>query len=279
MKLIMLRGLPASGKSTYAKELVKEGYVRTNKDELRKLLHGNKWSSSNENQVLEVRDAIISAALSRGRNVVCDDTNFHPPHEEALRELAGKYKAEFEIKSFDADVAECIKRDLHRGESAVGERVIRRMWRQYIAPVQERYVNTLGAKAALFDIDGTLAVMGKRSPSAWKEVGIDGVNAPVRDLLLMMQADYKILVFSGRDSICRSETEEWLALHGIRYSELHMRPEGDMRKDVEVKREFYDVCKERYDIIYAVDDRPQVCRLWHELGLTLLKVGDPDAEF
>ena len=38
-KLLMLKGLPASGKSTYAKELVKEqGFVRANKDDLRAML-------------------------------------------------------------------------------------------------------------------------------------------------------------------------------------------------------------------------------------------------
>ena len=58
-----------------------------------------------------------------------------------------------------------------------------------------------------------------------------------------------------------------------------MRTKDDNRKDSEVKREFYDELKDRYDIKYVVDDRLQVCRLWWELGLCLLKVGDPDLEF
>lgn len=33
-KLLMLKGLPASGKSTYAKELSDKGWIRVNKDDI-----------------------------------------------------------------------------------------------------------------------------------------------------------------------------------------------------------------------------------------------------
>jgi hypothetical protein len=90
---------------------------------------------------------------------------------------------------------------------------------------------------------------------------------------------FKILVFSGRDSVCRNETMEWLDKHGVEYDELRMRKEGDVRKDVLVKKEFYDELKFDYEIIYAVDDRPQVAELWFQEGLCLLKVGDPYSQF
>lgn len=135
-------------------------------------------------------------------------------------------------------------------------------------------------RAAIFDIDGTLATMGARSPYDWEKVGMDTLNTRVADLARMMRVGgHKILVFSGRDSVCRKETEDWLTLNQIGYNRLYMRPQGDFRKDVEVKREFYEACKDEYDIRYAVDDRLQVCRLWHELGLCLLRVGDPEADF
>lgn len=278
MKLLMLRGLPASGKSTYAKELAKEGWTRTNKDELRQTLHGGKWSSGNEKQVIAVRDAIIEDALGRGRNVVVDDTNFHHSHEVRLEQLGEKYKAEFEVMDFDTDVEECIRRDLKRPES-VGENVIRKMWRENGGMVQPRYLSG-GPKAAIFDVDGTLARMDGRGPFDWGKVGSDFPVQEVIDLLGLFRGDgYAVLVFSGRDAVCRADTEQWLRENGIAYDELRMRPEGDNRKDVEVKKEFYEELKDRYDIVYAVDDRPQVCRLWHELGLCLLKVGDPDLEF
>ena len=281
MKLLLLKGLPASGKSTYAKELLKEGnWVRSNKDDLRNLLHGGKWSHNNEAEVMKVRDSIVEMALEAGKNVVVDDTNYAPVHEAKMKELAKKYKAEFEVKEFDTDVETCIERDIHRGEKAVGEQVIRRMWRQHVAPRQERHVGD-GNPAVIFDIDGTLAIKSDRSPFAWERVGEDTLEENVLLLLEMFKAaNYEILVFSGRDEVCKEETEKWLLRNGItQISELRMRTKDDNRKDSEVKREFYDELKDRYDIKYVVDDRLQVCRLWWELGLCLLKVGDPDLEF
>lgn len=136
--------------------------------------------------------------------------------------------------------------------------------------------------AAIFDIDGTLAKMNGRGPYEWDKVGNDLLVPPVKDLADMMRAGgYKILIFSGRvgNDACRAATLEWLERHGIDHDEFRMRREGDMRNDTLVKEEFYDELKGRYDIIYAVDDRPRVCRLWHKLGLCLLKVGDPDLDF
>lgn len=278
MKLLMLKGLPASGKTSFAKELVKKGWVRTNKDEIRQLLHGGKWSQNNEKEVVTVRDLIVSDALSRGRDVVVDDTNFHPSHENKLRALATEFKAEFETKFFECDVDVCIERDLKREES-VGEKVIRKMWRENIVPAQERPMSS-NPPAVIFDIDGTLAIKGDRSPYEWEKVGFDTLNQDIAILLVMFTSrGYKILIFSGRDSICKKETEQWLYRYSVHYDELHMRSEGDKRKDVEVKKEFYLQCVPKYDIQYAVDDRLQVCRLWHELGVCLLKVGDPDIEF
>lgn len=278
LRLMMLQGLPASGKTTYAKELAAKGWVRVNKDDLRAMLHDSKWSQNNEKAVLAGRDLIIRAALTAKRNVVVDDTNFAPKHEATLRALAKEYHADFEIRSFDTDVEECITRDLKRANS-VGERVIRQMYRRYVNPPKQRPVSNL-PRAAIFDIDGTLAIMGNRSPYDWPKVGEDKRNPEVIELLYMMlEGGFAILLFSGRDSVCRPQTEKWLEENALPDSLLFMRPEGDTRKDVEVKREFYEEASKRYDIVYAVDDRLQVCRLWHELGLCLLRVGDPDADF
>jgi predicted kinase len=69
MKLLMLKGLPASGKSTYAKKLAQDGYVRVNKDDLRAMLHAGKWSKINEKQVLATRDQIVRDSLFAGKSV------------------------------------------------------------------------------------------------------------------------------------------------------------------------------------------------------------------
>jgi predicted kinase len=64
-KLIYTKGLPASGKSTWAKaqQAKDPNTVRVNKDDLRAMLHNSKWSSKNEKQVLRIRDEVIMDSL------------------------------------------------------------------------------------------------------------------------------------------------------------------------------------------------------------------------
>jgi len=56
-----------------------------------------------------------------------------------------------------------------------------------------------------------------------------------------------------------------------------MRPTGDNRKDAIVKREIFDrEIRDRYRILFVLDDRNQVVDMWRELGLTCLQVAPGD---
>lgn len=278
-RVLILKGLPASGKSTYAKELVaKGGWKRVNKDDLRVMLDNGKWSKANEKLVLSIRDLIIVEALSAGMNVVVDDTNLHPKHEQQIRELTASFKPDFETKFFDIPVEECIKRDLQRPVS-VGEKVIRRMYRDFLEPKIEPYVAPTGVpKAIICDIDGTLAHMTGRSPYDWKRVGEDTIDTAIKHLLMHMDyLDHKIILVSGRDSSCREETEKWLADNYVVYDMLLMRTEGDKRSDTIIKQEIFDqYIRGEYNIKFVLDDRNRVVDMWRSLGLKCLQVADGD---
>lgn len=123
-KIMLLRGLPGSGKSTYARKLVEEqGYVRVNKDELREMLNNGKHSQSKEMLVLEIRDSIIEHTIKSGRNVVVDDTNIHPKHERTIQAVANIVKADLIINDsfMSVPIETCIENDLKRLNS-VGEK-------------------------------------------------------------------------------------------------------------------------------------------------------------
>lgn len=276
MKLIMLKGLPASGKSTYARKLADGGYTRVNKDDLRAMLHNSKWSKENEKQVLYIRDEIISHALSHDKSVVVDDTNLAPKHAERLKELAKAYGATFETKFFDETVETCIKRDLDR-EHSVGEKVIRSMYDQFLAPEPLEYKpDPKLPKAIIVDIDGTLAHKGDRSPYDWGRVGEDTVDDVVRYVVQTYTRGNVILV-SGRDEVCRPETEKWLKDNSIPYDALYMRPKDDSRKDTIIKHEiFKNHIEDDVAVDFVLDDRNQVIEMWRSLGLKVLQVADGD---
>jgi predicted kinase len=279
-QLIMTRGLPASGKSTWAELFVensKNTCVRVTKDQLRVMLNGSPLGrGKKEKHVLRARNALVSTFLDAGTSVIIDDTNFNPAHETALRALAAAHNAEFRVEDFtDVPLAECIKRDAAR-TNTVGERVIRQMWQQYLYdPAQPQPHDPALPDAIIVDIDGTLAIMGKRSPYDWHLVGNDLPNPAV---IWMVKAAHKagaqVLYLSGRDGSCYNPTLEWLDKHVGIEGRLWMRAAGDNRKDSIVKEEFYHSNIEgKYNVITVFDDRDQVVDLWRNtLGLPCFQV-------
>lgn len=134
-KIILLKGLPGSGKSYWCREYMKEhsDVVRVNKDDLRAMMHSSVYSKGKENEVLAVRDFIVEQSLSIGKDVLVDDTNFASKHLIRMQEIASKFNAIVETKDFTHVPLElCIARDKQR-DASVGEEVIRRMHAQYIA--------------------------------------------------------------------------------------------------------------------------------------------------
>lgn len=279
MKILLLRGLPASGKSTYAKELVAKNHnwVRVNKDDLRAMMNGGGFSGKLEKQVIRTERELAENALKLGKNVVIDDTNFNPVHEEYFRDLAMRYNAEFEVKFFDTPLVVCIARDNKR-PNGVGETVIRRMYNQYLKPQPAVYLyNRRLPMAIMCDIDGTLAHMTDRSPYDWNRVGEDLINPAIKNLLNILKDEYRILFISGRNEVCREETNKWLRKNGIPHAPLFMRRKNDNRKDSIVKRELFERCiRDYYNIEFVLDDRNQVVEMWRSLGLKCLQVADGD---
>lgn len=282
MRLILTRGLPASGKSTWAKEQVELGngkIKRVNKDDLRQMIDNRKWSREREEAIVKARNVLVQTFLELGYDVIVDDTNFEEKHVRTMQKLATIFSAEFEIKDFYVPVSEAIRRDALR-EKPVGLKVIRDMWLRYVCqPTPEKVIGL--PSVILCDIDGTIAHMDGRSPYDWHKVGTDKPDRAVIDILTTYSTidpeDPKIILFSGRDGVCENETREWLGRHGVSYDELFMRTPDDNRKDYIIKRELYEQhIKGKYNVLFVLDDRTQVVDQWRELGLKCLQVAPGD---
>jgi predicted kinase len=280
----LLKGLPASGKSTWAKQKLAEnpgGIKRVNKDELRATLDGGHWSRGNEQFVLRLRDHLILEALKEGKHVIVDDTNLHARHETRIRQIireAGE-EARVEVVFFDVPLEECIRRDLARPHS-VGERVIKKMYNEFLAPKRpEGYCQQDASlpRAILCDLDGTLALLNGRDPYDASTCEQDVLNEPVALVVRTFGATHTILFLSGRSEKHRAETERWLLRHGFPVDRLWMRAEGDHRKDAVMKRELYEEhVQGKFFVEFVLDDRNQVVDLWRELGLPCFQVAEGD---
>ncbi len=275
-KVIMTKGLPGSGKSTWAKKLIEKNpnqYKRINKDDLRAMLDNSNHSKDAEKFVLKIRNQIMLMALEEGKHVIIDDTNLHPKHERTIRELT-KDIAEVVIQDFtDIELEVCIKRDLNRLNS-VGEKVIRQMYNDFLAPKpQEIIIDPNLPHAIICDLDGTLALLNGRSPYDASRCENDILNPVVASLI----KDKLVLLVSGREDKYREQTINFLDKHQINYEKLIMRETGDFRKDAIIKKEIFNTqIRGFYNIDFVLDDRNQVVEMWRQLGLTCLQVAEGD---
>jgi len=128
--------------------------------------------------------------------------------------------------------------------------------------------------AIIFDLDGTLATKCNRKFFEWDKV-ISDLPKPIIISLLkdLQKVGHTIIIMTGRDAECKTETVEWLAKYDIEYEEIFMRAHKDNRPDSVVKKELYETyVQPHYDILFVVDDRNQVVDMWRkELGITCLQ--------
>lgn len=292
IKVVIVKGLPASGKTSYAKEWVAQepNRVQVEKDDIRKdarLFKGGIYihRRGDESIVIKERDRLIHKALSEGKSVVSSDTNLVPKHITQISSIAKKHNAEIEVVSLlDVPLKELIDRDKKR-ENPVGEQVIRRMFHDHVKtmPTFLKYDPNL-PPVVVSDLDGTLTLGPKnRSPYEWSKVGQDDINLGIAHVLDGVRIiNYaKVFLFSGRDSVCRSETEEWLERHDIEYDFLAMRKKGDDRSDEIVKAEMIEkYIKDQYNVLIWFDDRVRISTMLRDVyGINVAQVGDTRYEF
>ena len=280
-KLLMMRGLPASGKTTRAKEIMKSAgnnLIRVNRDQLRPMLHGDtKWSGKKEKVTRYVQKSIVSDMLSNNYSVIVDDTNLRDADRERWSQVAHTYNAKFEIVDMDTPYEHCINRDDARMD-AVGAHVITSM---ALSSGRFPYNNII-----LCDIDGTIADLthrlhyvnnGNRDwDSFFASVGDDKFRESIwRQVIEDAEANDAVVIFlSGRSDITRNDTEEWLESYVEFKPLVLMRREFDRRPDTDVKRDIYDWHFRDYNIVRIYDDRPRLVKMWREKGLDCVDCGD-----
>jgi predicted kinase len=302
LTVTICKGIPGSGKSTWAKKVCaeSEGKIkRVNKDDLRAMVDTGKHSAKREKFVLELRDTIIRHSLSSGLSVIVDDTNLHDKHEIAIRDIVAKEFPDVDVVINDSflqvPIMTCIDRDKKRsGKAQVGFKVILRMakqagictkginaWKLAKCDNDREYkeYNPKLIDCVICDLDGTLSLMhGNRTPYEAAKCISDKLNVPVGRMLTdYRQLGVKILLFSGRSDAGLESTKQWLVNNGVIYDELVMREDGDFRNDGIIKEEMFNAhVKDKYNVRFVLDDRDMVVKKWRSMGLLTLQVFEGD---
>lgn len=281
-RLIILQGVPAAGKSTWAREFIKgkKDWVIVNRDSIRDG-RGDYWIPEQEEYISDLEEYHVTRALERGLNVIIDATNLNPKTKAKWRQIAGQFSIKPEWIEFTITYQEAIERDSKR-ERPVGKGVIRDFFNKYYPDMicsmsDERIIKIPQNElpyAVICDIDGTVALRNNRSPFDYSKVCEDTFDPRMLEVLYtFIESGVKIIFITGREDMdnCRELTTKWLDKN-IAYSEsgwdLIMRSKGDHRSDTEVKKEIYDkYIKDKYNVMCVFEDRDKVVKMWRDEGL------------
>jgi predicted kinase len=125
--LYLTRGIPASGKTTWAQEFVEESQgtiKRVAKDDLRTMLDGShKYGNEHARFLTNLRNHATLNVLTSGFDAVVDETFVLQRDIDSVVDLYGTI-AEITVVLVPCNLEECIERDRHR-ERSVGADLIR----------------------------------------------------------------------------------------------------------------------------------------------------------
>ena len=133
-RIILLVGLPGSGKSTYAARL---RWPVISSDHLRSLIADDANDQSVHSPVFDAVRYLLRKRLEVGRPLTCiDATHLTPRERRPYFKIAERYGCEVEAVFFDVPVEVCQERNRQR-DRVVPQQAIERMTLKLVAPTVE----------------------------------------------------------------------------------------------------------------------------------------------
>ena len=229
--LVFMVGCPASGKSTIAEKMSREGNaVVVSSDMVRKELFGDENCQDSPNLVFNRACKIIANGLYEGHDVVFDATNLHKKDRSAslirtmtiLSELGGnKEDVNLEAVLVRTDLTTCLERNRSR-ERHVPEDVLTRMW-QASEAISDKTLRDEGFSVTIVNNNKNLNV-SKPEEKPRDEFLVMKINNGLFFASCGYSVIFNLLVIRGdveaSELYHRLKYEDYCREHGKRYEDL-----------------------------------------------------------
>lgn len=139
--LIMLCGIPGSGKTTYAKKFKNDYTIYLSSDSIREALYGDESIQGNPSEVFALMQNRAIDLLNKGYDVIYDATNITRKDRAGIIAKCPKF-VQIECHIVWAPIETCIERDTAR-ERTVGKEVINRMLKRFQAPYYDEGIDQI----------------------------------------------------------------------------------------------------------------------------------------
>ena len=140
--LVILSGIPGSGKSTWIRNHLCEGDAYISRDEVRfSIIGDNEDYFSHETEVFDKFVAEIEAKLKEGKRVFADATHINwASRRKLLERILDKENIDIDVYVFKTPIEVCLERNGQRtGRAVVPENVVRRMRGQMTHPLSDPF--------------------------------------------------------------------------------------------------------------------------------------------
>lgn len=143
-KLILLVGIPGSGKTTYANKHIRKHpktTVHLSSDKIREELYGDESIQGNPAEVFSLMQKRAVEALNDGNDVIYDATNITRKDRASIISICPKF-VHIECHIIWLPIHNCINRDATR-KRTVGQAVIDKMLKRFQAPYYDEGIDVI----------------------------------------------------------------------------------------------------------------------------------------